>query len=164
MVPIVRTPKGTLISGAGRRSTDQGKTWQPIKPFPTMAYHTDMMALTNGLVVAAEDSGADGGQGGRGTCIRLVVSRDDGQTWDLKNGVEIYKTGLPTVSKRTRGGVGNPQLAQLDRDHLGVVFFTHLEPKHAESVLVAQGERGVRVLFMRIPLTRLEAGSGQKGD
>jgi hypothetical protein len=158
MVPIVRTPKGTLISGAGRRSTDQGKTWQQVKPFPIMEYHTDMIALGNGLVVAAEDSGADGGVGGRGTCIRLVTSRDDGQTWDLKAGVEIYKTGLPTVAKRTRGGVGNPQLAQLDPDNLGVVFFTHLEPKEAECVLVAQGERGVRVLFMRIPLRRLESG------
>jgi hypothetical protein len=123
-----------------------------------MEYHTDMIALSNGLVVAAEDSGADGGVGGRGTCIRLVVSRDDGQTWDLKGGVEIYKTGLPTVPKRTRGGVGNPQLAQLDQDSLGVVFFTHLEPKDPGSVVVAQGERGVRVLFMRIPLKRLEPG------
>jgi hypothetical protein len=156
MVPIVRTPKGTLISGAGRRSTDQGKTWQQIKPFPTMAYHTDMIALTNGLVIAGLDGGADGGVGGRGTCIRLVVSRDDGQTWDLKQGVEIYRTGQPTVAKRTRGGVGNPQLAQLDQDNLGVVFFAHQEPNNAESVLVAQGERGTRVLFMRIPLKRLD--------
>ncbi len=157
-VPIVRTPKGTLISGAGRRSTDQGKTWQQLKPFPSMAYNTDMIALTNGLIVAGVDGGADGGLGGRGTCIRLVVSRDDGQSWDLKGGVEIYKTGLPTVGKRTRGGVGNPQLAQLDQDTLGVVFFTHLEPKDAGSVVVAHGERGVRVLFMRIPLKRLEPG------
>lgn len=158
MVPIVRTPKGTLISGAGRRSTDHGKTWKQVKPFPTMAYHTDMIALKNGLVVAAVDGGADGGVGGRGTCIRLVMSRDDGQTWDLKGGVEIYKTGLPTVPRRTRGGVGNPQLAQLDQDHLGAVFFTHVEPNDAGSVVVAQGERGVRVLFMRISLKRLEPG------
>jgi hypothetical protein len=158
MVPIVRTPRGTLISGAGRRSVDQGKTWQQVKPFPKMAYHTDMIALTSGLIVAAEDGGADGGQGGRGTCIRLVMSRDDGQSWDFEGGVEIYKTGLPTVAKRTRGGVGNPQLAQLDPDHLGVVFFTHLEPKDAGNVVVAQGERGVKVLFMRIPLKRLEPG------
>jgi hypothetical protein len=157
-VPIVRAPKGTLISGAGRRSTDDGKTWQQIKPFPTMAYHTDMIALSNGLVVAALDSGADGGVGGRGTCIRLVPSRDDGRTWDLKGGVEIYKTGLPTVAKRTRGGVGNPQIAQIDADTLGVVFFTHLEIKDAGAVLVANGERGVKVLFMRVALHRLAPG------
>ena len=157
-VPIVRTPNGTLISGNGRRSTDDGKTWQQIKPFPTMAYHTDMIALKNGLVVAALDSGADGGVGGRGTCIRLVPSRDDGLTWDLTGGVEIYKTGLPTVNKRTRGGVGNPQVAQIDADTLGVVFFTHLEAKDAAAVLVANGERGVRVLFMRVALKRLEPG------
>lgn len=164
MVPIVRTPKGTLISGAGRRSTDQGKTWQQVRPFPQMAYHTDMIALWNGLIVAAMDGGADGGVGGRGTCIRLVISRDDGQSWDLKGGVEIHKTGQPTVAKRTRGGVGNPQGAQLDPDNLGVVFFTHLEPKDPGSVLVAQGERGVRVLFMRIPLKRLEPGGKEFGN
>lgn len=157
-VPIVRTSKGTLISGAGRRSTDQGKTWQQVKPFPAMAYNTDMIALTNGLIVAGVDGGADGGVGGRGTCIRLVMSRDDGLTWDLKSGVEIYKTGQPTVAKRTRGGVGNPQLAQLDQGSLGVVFFTHLEPKDAGCVVVANGERGVRILFARIPLKRLEPG------
>src|SRR5262249_18940578 len=28
LVPIVRTPKGTLVSGKGLRSTDEGKTWQ----------------------------------------------------------------------------------------------------------------------------------------
>src|ERR1051325_2484498 len=157
-VPIVRTAKGTLISGAGRRSTDQGKTWQQVKPFPMMAYHTDMIALTNGLIVAANDGGADGGMGGRGTCIRLVMSRDDGQSWDFKGGVEIYQTGQPTVKQRTRGGVGNPQLAQLNQDSLGVVFFAHQESKDAESVVVAHGERGVRVLFARVPLRKLESG------
>lgn len=154
MAPIVRTTKGTLISGAGRRSTDQGKTWQQIKSFPKMEYHTDMKALTNGLVVAAEDAGADGGMGGRGTCIRLLVSHDDGQTWNLKGGVEIYKTGLPPVTKRTRGGVGNPQITQLDQDTLGVVFFSHLEANQGCAV-VAQCEGGVRVLFMRIPVKSL---------
>ena len=159
-VPIVRTSKGTLIAG-GKRSTDQGKTWHQVKSAPVMAYHTDMIALTNGLVVAALDGGEAGGDGGRGTCIRLVVSRDDGQTWDSKGGVEIYKTGQPTISKRTRGGVGNPQVAQFDPDHLGVVFFTHLAPNDAGSVVVAEAERGVKILFMRINMKSLATGGRQ---
>src|SRR5262249_2366179 len=34
LVPIVRTAKGTLLSGKGLRSSDNGKTWQEVKPFP----------------------------------------------------------------------------------------------------------------------------------
>ena len=36
LVPIVRTPKGTFISGAGLRSTDDGKTWKDIEKFPNL--------------------------------------------------------------------------------------------------------------------------------
>src|SRR5262245_9635099 len=34
LVPIVRTPKGTLVSGSGKRSTDDGKKWEKVSPFP----------------------------------------------------------------------------------------------------------------------------------
>src|SRR5690606_28809040 len=34
VVPIVRTPKGTWISGFGLRSADAGKTWTPVEAFP----------------------------------------------------------------------------------------------------------------------------------
>ena len=34
LVPIVRTPKGTLVSGAGLRSEDAGKTWQKVAHLP----------------------------------------------------------------------------------------------------------------------------------
>src|SRR5262249_7769182 len=37
LVPIVRTPKGTLVSGDAKRSTDGGKTWQKIEKFPEIA-------------------------------------------------------------------------------------------------------------------------------
>jgi hypothetical protein len=37
LVPIVKTPKSTLISGKGMRSTDEGKTWIEVKPFPDVS-------------------------------------------------------------------------------------------------------------------------------
>jgi hypothetical protein len=37
LVPIVRTAKGTLVSGKGLRSTDEGKTWEAVKPFPDVS-------------------------------------------------------------------------------------------------------------------------------
>ncbi len=36
LVPIVRTPPGTFISGAGLRSTDEERTWQQINKFTNL--------------------------------------------------------------------------------------------------------------------------------
>src|SRR5581483_2236518 len=57
LVPIVRTAKGTFVSGKGLRSTDGGKTWQAIKPFPdvhTQGWRHEMIALKNGWLMASE--------------------------------------------------------------------------------------------------------------
>lgn len=37
LIPVLRTPAGTFISGAGLRSTDEGKSWIEIKDFPNLA-------------------------------------------------------------------------------------------------------------------------------
>lgn len=145
-VPIVRSTRGTLISGAGRRSTDQGKTWQQLKPFPTMDYGSDLIALTNGDLVATQDLNK--------TTMRLIVSRDDGVTWDMDGAVEIYKPGPRPAAE----SLGRPHLAQLDPDTLGVVFWEHGKPPEGSgAVLVATGERGTKVLFLRVPLAKLQA-------
>lgn len=144
-VPIVRSAKGTLVSGAGRRSTDQGKTWQQLKPFPTMDYGSDMIALTNGYLVAAQDT--------KKMSMQLVVSRDDGASWDMEGAVEIYNPGNRPASE----SLGRPHLAQIDRDTLGVVFWDHgTPPEGSGASLVAIGERGTKVCFLRVPLTKLQ--------
>src|SRR5262249_7318501 len=54
LVPVVRTPRKTLVSGKGLRSTDGGKTWQAIKPFPdvsTQGWRHEMLALKNGWII-----------------------------------------------------------------------------------------------------------------
>jgi photosystem II stability/assembly factor-like uncharacterized protein len=79
LVPIVRTPKGTLVSGKGLRSTDGGKTWQEIKPFPDVAsqgWRHEMVALKNGWLLASQIVGP--GVGGERT--NFIVSRDDGKS------------------------------------------------------------------------------------
>jgi hypothetical protein len=96
--PIVRTPKGTLITGRGMRSSNGGKTWEQIKPYPNCSnYHNDLIALANGLVVATE-------------------AADDGLTWDFDRAHVIYSPGR-------RYGNGSPHLAQIDKDTLGIVFY-----------------------------------------
>jgi hypothetical protein len=145
-VPIVRSAKGTLISGAGRRSTDQGKTWQQIKPFPQMDYGSDMIALSNGYLVAAQDINDKMG-------MQLIVSRDDGATWDLEGALAIYNP-----DRQRTETFGRPHLAQIDPDTLGVVFWDHgTSPEGSGATLVAVGERGTKVYFLRVPLTKLQA-------
>lgn len=133
--PVVRTVKGTLLTGQGLRSTDAGKTWQQVKPFPRCGnYHNDLLALSGGLVVATEASKGM-------THMRLVVSRDDGRTWDVDRSYTFYDPGR-------RYGNGSPHLAQLDKDTLGVVF---LDDDRTQS-------GGPGVFFLRLPLEKLRVG------
>jgi hypothetical protein len=51
LVPIVRTPRGTFVSGAGLRSLDQGGTWQQIEGFPNLkeqGWRHELVCLSNG--------------------------------------------------------------------------------------------------------------------
>ena len=145
-VPIVRSVKGTLVSGAGKRSTDQGKTWKALKPFPTMDYGSDLIALSNGYLVAAQDT--------KKMSTQLIVSRDDGASWDMDGAVEIYNPGKRPSAESS----GRPHLAQIDKDTLGVVFWDHgTPPASSGAILVATGERGTKVCFLRVPLAKLQA-------
>lgn len=116
LVPIVRTPKGTFVSGKGERSTDGGKTWQSIQPFPdvhSQGWRHEMVALKNGWILASQIEGPGTG----GNKINFIVSRDDGQTWDLEHPVEFYNPGRPI------GGRACPRTVQLDDETLGTVFY-----------------------------------------
>ncbi len=79
LAPIVRTPKGTFISGGGLRSTDDGKTWKEIEKFPNLkeqGWRHEMVCLSNGWLLASEIPGPGVG----GELIRYLISRDDGLT------------------------------------------------------------------------------------
>ena len=116
LVPIVRTPGGTFISGKGQRSTDGGKTWQAIKPFPdvfTQGWRHEMIALKNGWLLASEIVGPGVG----GERINLIVSRDDGKSWDTDHQVEFYNPA------RAIGGRACPRTVELDAQTLGTIFY-----------------------------------------
>jgi hypothetical protein len=138
LVPIVRTPKGTLISGKGLRSTDDGKTWQEIKPFPDLAsqgWRQQMVALRNGWLLASQSVGPGVG----GDRIDFVVSRDDGRTWDLEHPIELYNPG------RAIGGRACPRSAEIDERTLGTIFYD----------TDANQPGGSGVFFRTIPTARL---------
>ena len=138
LVPIVRTPKGTLVSGAGRRSTDGGKTWERIDPFPKIdknGWRFDLVALDNGFLVAGEVLG----EGIGGDKWQFVVSRDDGKSWDSKQTHEFYNPGRPI------GGRACPRTVQLDKDTIGTVFYD--DDKNQSG--------GSGVFFLRTPIAAL---------
>jgi hypothetical protein len=116
LVPIVKTPKGTLVSGSGQRSTDGGKTWQKIAPFPRInadGWRYDMTCLANGWLLAGEVLGPGVG----GERWRFILSRDDGNSWDFDHPYEFYNPG------RAIGGRACPRTVQIDRDTIGTLFY-----------------------------------------
>jgi hypothetical protein len=138
LVPIVRTPKGTLVSGDAKRSTDGGKTWGKLDKFPEIAkqgWRFDVMALDNGYLVANEVLG----EGVGGNRWRFVVSRDDGKTWDFAGAVEFYNPG------RAIGGRACPRTVQLDRDTVGTVYYDDDKSQPG----------GSGVFFLRTPIKAL---------
>ncbi|MBI3822277.1 MAG: exo-alpha-sialidase [Planctomycetes bacterium] len=133
LVPIVRTTKGTFVSGKGMRTTDAGKTWEKVAPFPDIAkqgWRHEMMTHSNGWIIASDIDGI--GIGG-GTRLAFVVSKDDGKTWDLKNPLVYYNPGRPI------GGRACPRTIELDAKTLGTVFYD-----------------GSEVFFLQTPLARFK--------
>lgn len=140
LVPIVRTAKGTLVSGAGLRSTDGGKTWEKVSPFPDITkngWRFEVAALANGWLAAGEVIGPGTG----GDRWRFVVSRDDGKSWDFDGAATFYDPG------RAIGGRACPRTVQLDRDTLATVFYD-VDTKQAG---------GPGVFFITVPLSKLAA-------
>lgn len=137
LVPIVRTPKGTFISGAGLRSTDDGKSWQAIEDFPNLkeqGWRHEMVCLANGWLLASEILGPGVG----GEKIRYRISRDDGITWNST--YEYYNPGRPI------GGRACPRTIQLDAESIGVVYYD-----------VSEGQTdGPGLFFLKISLKKLE--------
>lgn len=116
LVPIIKTVKNTLVSGKGLRSTDEGKTWVEIKPFPDVSsqgWRHQMVSLDNGLLVASQIVGPGFG----GDVINFIVSKDDGKTWLLDKPVEFYNPGRPV------GGRACPRSVMLDDQALGTIFY-----------------------------------------
>jgi metallo-beta-lactamase class B len=136
LIPIVRTPKGTYISGQGLRSTDDGKTWTGIETFPdlkTQGWRHEMVCLKNSWLLASEIIGPGVG----GHTIRYVISRDDGLTW--KHAYTYHAPGRPI------GGRACPRTVQLDAKTIGVVFYD----------ISTDQEGGPGLFFLRIPIAKL---------
>jgi hypothetical protein len=130
--PLVKTDGGALQHGNGFRSIDDGRTWQKVPGFPPVAgYRNDLLPLEGGRLVAAvaKDNNT----------IWLNVSYDDGRSWTLSRKWVFYDPGH-TI------GNGCPQLARLDAEHLGIVFWDQNREQPG----------GPGVYFARLRLDELE--------
>jgi len=139
LTPIVRTSKGNWISGAGLRSTDGGKSWQSIKPFPDVAsqgWRHEMIALPNGRLLASQIVGPGVG----GEKINFVVSHDDGVSWIIDCPVEFYNPG------RLIGGRACPRTVAIDDHTLGTIYYD----------TDANQPGGAGVFFRTMPIKLLE--------
>lgn len=135
VVPIVRTPRGTLVSGYGLRSTDAGRTWQSIAKMPdirSQGWRHDLALLHDGTLVASEVIGPGIG----GDAFRYVASHDDGLTWS--HTVEFYNPGRPI------GGRACPRAVQVDDATVGIVYYD-VEKNQPE---------GPGLFFLRLPQER----------
>ena len=162
MVPIVRTPRGTFISGTsdadspvlggkvkdpvgGLRSTDGGKTWQPLHALPRLGVSGhDIIVLRDGslLLTTPEYRESDGWEIG----IRMILSTDDGQTWPEKQSLTIHSAGRRIM------GRGWPRTVQIDDTTLGTVFFD------LEKTMPG----GPGLFFIRTPLAALPRISAKR--
>ena len=157
MVPIVRTSRGTLISGApqanapvpvgvpgdmvrGLRSEDGGKTWQSLGVFPHFGVAGyDLTVLSNGWIVLTSINYGIGHDGE--FSYELTVSRDDGKTWDVDNAFEVFNPGRRIM------GRGWPRTVQIDGNTLGTVFYD----------LTPEQPGGPGVYLVRAPVAYLDA-------
>jgi len=93
LIPIVQTPKGTFVSGAGIRSTDNGKTWQTSEPFEEMGTGEATLAeLSDGRIYY--NSRRHWAPKDKNPLRRWVaMSEDDGATWSKPEICEILPDG-----------------------------------------------------------------------
>ncbi len=138
LVSIVRTPKGTLVSGKGLRSTDGGKSWQAVKPFPDVSsqgWRQELFALKNGQILATQTPGPGVG----GDKIQFILSHDDGVSWAMDRPFEFYNPNRPI------GGRACPKTVQIDERTLGTIFYD----------TDAKQDGGNGVFFRRVPIASL---------
>ncbi|MEQ8790206.1 MAG: hypothetical protein RIC55_28175 [Pirellulaceae bacterium] len=155
MAPIIRTPGGAVLSGApqahapvpvgkpgetvrGLRSTDDGQTWKALHALPYFGVAGyDLCTLDNGWIVLTSiiyGVGRDDEW-----AYELIISRDDGLSWDREHSLIIHNPG------RNIPGRGWPRTVQIDADTLGTVFFD----------LNAQQPGGPGLFFLRTPIAAL---------
>lgn len=151
-VCVARAPDGTLVALIRSNtdpalfsitSTDEGRTWSEARPteIPSQFTPADLVRLSDGRLVASFSFRERRDE-------RLVVSRDNGRTWDIERSVDVF------VATQGFNDRSYPASVQLDEQTIGTVLYeTRDKPD------------GGRLYFVTTPIAALDApGERQLGQ
>jgi Neuraminidase (sialidase) len=124
---IVRTKTGRLVVGLRNHlpehaiymtySDDDGKTWAPARKSGLQGHPVDLIQLADGRLMASY--GIRPPNHGRPGGIRAAFSRDNGETWDVENEVQIRKDFI-------NWDIGYPESVQLPDGKVLTVYYYNL--------------------------------------
>lgn len=128
---IVRTKSGRIIAGlrnAGAdyaiyvaHSDDDGKTWTPVRKTPMHGHPVDLIQLADGRVMATY--GVRPPIHARPGGIRACFSRDNGETWDIQDEVQLRSDFI-------NWDIGYPESLQFDDGRVLTVYYYNLFGKY----------------------------------
>lgn len=143
-VCVTRAPNGDLVALIRSNtdpvlfqivSHDDGRTWSPpwMTTIPSQFTPADLITLENGWLLCGFSFRERRNE-------RLVVSRDNGVSWDVENSADLF-VATPSVSDRSY-----PALVQLDPQTVGAVLYE-----------TAPAPEGGAIYFVTAPLSALSA-------
>jgi len=126
-VAVTRAPNGDLVALIRSNtdptlwqivSKDDGRTWSPARPtnIPSQFTPADLITLTNGWLLCSFSFRERRNE-------RLVVSRDNSETWDIENSVDVF-AGAAAVG----GDRSYPASVQIDDETIGTVLYETRTP------------------------------------
>ena len=142
-VAVTRAPNGDLVALIRSPSepalwqtvsSDGGRTWSEVvlSAIPSQFTPCDLITLEDGRLLCAFSFRERRNE-------RLVVSRDNGKTWDIEDSVDVFD-GTQSVG----GDRSYPASVQVDADTIGTVLYETKEPPV-----------GGRIYFVRTPISAL---------
>jgi len=127
---ICRTKGGRIVAGLRNHgpdnavwvtwSDDDGRTWSPVKKTGMIGHPVDLVQLRDGRLMATYGVRTEHG---RPQGVRACFSSDNGETWDVKNEVQIRKDF-------TNWDIGYPESIELPDGRVLSVYYYNLFGKY----------------------------------
>ncbi len=133
LVALIRSPSDPELYQVVSR--DEGRTWSEprLSGIPSQFTPCDLITLADGRLLCSFSFRERRDE-------RLVVSRDNGATWDIEDGVDVF-AGTANMG----GDRSYPATVQLDEQAIGTVLYETKEPP-----------QGGHIYFVRTPLFALD--------
>ncbi len=132
LVALIRSPSEPFLWQV--TSSDDGRTWSGLKlsEIPSQFTPCDLITLDDGRLLCSFSFRERRNE-------RLVVSSDNGATWEIEDSVDVFDGTLSVGGDRSY-----PATVQLDSDTIGTVLYETKEPP-----------AGGHIWFVRTPIAAL---------